>query len=412
MDFIFKIGIILLPFDNLFFAPSNGWATITPIVLFVYVLFNIKYVFEIIKKYKNLLIIAIIMLIFSTISFFVYGLHISATLDTIFTLFLGICSLFAFEIYFIYKKNDIKSITNLLIKVYMISLIIGWIQFLAIKFEITPIYKLFDIFTMRNYMSVGRVQFSFTEPSFIGMHIFGVLLPLYFITKEKKILKLILCFVISNFIFDSSVRFILDSVIVLLVLLFSYLIRHKKALILLTTIIVLVVTLNATYTLNNRLKNIIDQGVYADNSLAARYFRITSSIYGYFNEPYGFFFGYGMGNSILPMKIGYSQAYSIYKGSYFDEIEQIANPNNFSSNASFCLYTRIISEYGIIVFVLLAIYISISMIRSNFKYKYELLIILLYLYIQFDSYAFYTLWIFMAVLSNYKKTNINLEKGV
>lgn len=412
MDIIFKIAMLLLPFDNLFFAPSNGWATITPIILFIYVLFNIKYVFEIIKKYKNLFIIAAIMLIFSIMSFGVYGLHISATLDTIFTLFLGVCSLFAFEIYFVYKKNDIKSITNLLVKVYIISLIIGWVQFLAIKFQIMPIYKLFDFVSKRNYMNVGRAQFSFTEPSFIGMHVFGVLLPLYFITKEKKILKLILCFVISNFIFNSSVRFILDSVIVLLVLLFSYLIRHKKVLILVLTIIILVVTLSVTYNFNSRIKNIIDKGIYADNSLAARYFRIVSSIYGYINEPYGFFYGYGMGNSILPMKSGYSQALSVYKSNYLTEIEEIANTENFNSNASFCLYTRIISEYGIIVFILLATYISILIIRSNFKYKYELLIILLYLYFQFDSYAFYTLWIFIAILSNYNNINKDLEKGV
>ena len=36
---IFEIAIALLPFENFFFAPSSGWATITPIILALYILF-------------------------------------------------------------------------------------------------------------------------------------------------------------------------------------------------------------------------------------------------------------------------------------------------------------------------------------------------------------------------------------
>lgn len=403
MDCIFNVAIALLPFDNLFFAPSVGWATITPIILFIYILFNIKYTINVIKKYSILFIIFIIMILFSAFDFLICEMHISSIIDTISTLFLGISSLIAFEIYFVSKKNRINPIIKILVVSYTISLIIGWIQFFAIKFEITTLFNLFDIISKRNYMWSERVQFTFTEPSFIGMHIFGVLLPLYFVTREKKILKIMLCFVISNIIFDSSLRFIIDSTVILSIFLTLYLIRKKRILTLIVATILIIFSVRMIYISNDRINSIINKGIYADNSLAARYFRIMSSIYGYFNEPSRFIFGYGMGNSILPMKSGYIQALYLYNSNYTGEIEQIINPNNFDSNASFCLYTRMISEYGIIIFVLIGIYFYKLVARSNFQYKYEFLLVFLYLYLQFDSFAFYTLWIFIMVLSNYKK---------
>ena len=36
-DIIFLIGIFLLPFENFFFAPSFGWATVTPIIFAIYI---------------------------------------------------------------------------------------------------------------------------------------------------------------------------------------------------------------------------------------------------------------------------------------------------------------------------------------------------------------------------------------
>ena len=408
MDIIFKIAIILLPFDNLFFAPSKGWATITPIIFFIYLLFNIKYIIQLIKKAKKSTIILIFISFFTIIllsisAYFLYGIHISSTFDTAVSIFLGICSLLAFDIYFIQKKNKIEDITKLLIQAYMVSIIIGWIQFITIKLNIIPLYKIFDFLSMRNYMNTGRVQFSFTEPSFIGMHIFGVLLPLYLITKEKNILKIIVFFIISNFIFNSSVRFIFDSIIVIIILAIFYMIRHKETKKLVSIIAICIGILLLTYATNTRIRNIVDKGIYADSSLSTRYFRLTSSLYGYMNYPYGFIFGYGMGNSIIPMKSGYYQALSNYKNDYLVEIEGIIDPTNFDSNASFCLFTRIISEYGIIIFILIIICTYILMSKSNFKYKYELLLITVYLYLQFDSYAFYTIWIFITILLNYKK---------
>lgn len=52
MDIIFKIGIFLLPFENFFFAPSSGWATISPLVFVIYILLIFKMAIKGIYKYR------------------------------------------------------------------------------------------------------------------------------------------------------------------------------------------------------------------------------------------------------------------------------------------------------------------------------------------------------------------------
>ena len=202
MDILFIIAIILLPFDNLFFAPSSGWATVTPIILFLYLFFNLKYLSKIVKKYRNIIMFLIMIFVVSLIAFIIHGINFGAFIDTVITLILGVSVLFSFEIYFVQRKNSLNKVCKYLIYSYSISLLIGLLQFIAIKLNIGFLQGLFDLISKRNYLQYSRVQFSFTEPSFIGMHLFGVLLPLYYCTKNKKILKLLISFIISSVIFN------------------------------------------------------------------------------------------------------------------------------------------------------------------------------------------------------------------
>ena len=68
-DIIFDIGLFFVPFENFFFAPSAGWAAISPIIFFVYLMVNIKYMGFIIKKYKNILILIALGIMISLINF-------------------------------------------------------------------------------------------------------------------------------------------------------------------------------------------------------------------------------------------------------------------------------------------------------------------------------------------------------
>lgn len=416
MDFLFKLAIFFLPFDNLFFAPSAGWATISPIIFFIYVIFNLKYILKIIKKYKAIFLIIVLLLVMSFMNFAFVGYNSNAMLDAIYTLFLGLCTLMAFEIYFVQKQNKLDSIYKLVIVAYALSLVYGWIQYFSFKFGLESINSLIDFVSKRNYLRVGRIQFSFTEPSFISMHIFGILLPLYFMRKNKKILCLIVLFVLSNLFFASSIRFLLDMVVAVAICLFLYFLRKKQYLLIIFLAIFSFFTVNILANYNPRVHNILEKGLYADSSLASRYFRINASFHGYERDLTHFMFGYGIGNSILPIKKGYDQAVREYKNSYIVEVIQIGSDDYYESNASFCFYTRLISEGGILLAILFFAYIFSIFRKSQFYYKYELLAIFLYLYLQFDSYAFYTLWILIFIFVNnqkqFKITNNNDKREI
>ena len=120
---------------------------------------------------------------------------------------------------------------------------------------------------------------------------------------------------------------------------------------------------------NYRVGQIVEKGIYADGSLASRYFRIQSSVYGYIKNPVQTLFGYGMGNSIIPLRAGYSLAKEKYVSSYVKEVNDLGNPDYFDDSVS-----------------------------------YEYFFVTLYLYLQFESYAFYALWLYvLAMLYSQRK---------
>ena len=80
-DIIFLIGIFLLPFENFFFAPSFGWATVTPIIFAIYILFNldIRKMIEKAKdeKAKKIFLVFILLILFNIIAFCIVGININ-----------------------------------------------------------------------------------------------------------------------------------------------------------------------------------------------------------------------------------------------------------------------------------------------------------------------------------------------
>ena len=396
-DLIFFIAIFLLPFENFCFAPSQGWATLTPIVLAIYILSNFKMFIKEIAKFRKIIVFFICAMALTIINYFCLDFELVNTINALISLGLGFVSLFSFDIYYI-KNKDLKKVERILFVSYLIAIGIGIIQFITIKLNIQILYDFFEIIFKRNYLSLNRIQYFFTEPSFIGMHIFGILLPIYFINKNKKILGVIILFSVTAVIFSSGVRILLDICIVSIILIFGYLIRNKKYKIIIIIPLVLLLAFSILYKINYRVRKIVDEGIYADGSLATRYFRIQSSIYGYTKNPVHFIMGYGMGNAIIPLLEGYDDAIVTYRSSYVSEVLGLAEPGFKDDSVSYCLYIRFISEFGIIFFLISSLYILKITKNSNFNYKYTYLSIILYLYVQFESYAFYSIWMFILVM--------------
>lgn len=412
-DIFFKIAIFFLPFENFFFAPSAGWAAISPIILALYLVLNLKTLGKSIAKFHKITFFFLIGIIITSLNWLMVDVSFSNYLNTLISLGLGLICLFSISVF--YEKNkdnlqeEITKIVRIMLISYMISLICGIIEYIAIKYSVSSLYNFFAFLFKRNYLRYNRIQFMFTEPSFIGMHLFGVLLPMYFLTKNKKLLILIISFSIASIAFSSGLRIILDVLIVSLILLYYYLYKNKKYFLMFFIPIFGIILFAGAYNYNYRIRQIYDKGIYADGSLASRYFRINASIKGYKNNPFHFLIGYGMGNSLKPLRSGYTEAVAEYKSNYLTEVIELGDLKYNDDSVSYCLYIRLISEYGFILFVVLILYLYRITKESNFKYKWPYLLIILYLYLQFESLAFYALWLYINVIVYTKNTKLKTK---
>lgn len=412
MDKLILIGFFLMPFENFIFAPSYGWATITPIIFFLYIIMNFKLLYKSICRYSGaviLLLTGIGINIFNALLFSPLnpGMYFLRAINAIISYGMGLVSLYAFDIYFLQKNNNIQKVEKIIIFSYYIALFFGVVQFLTIKLHISALYSFFDMIFKRNSLQYNRVQFFFTEPSFIGMHLFGILLPVYLLGKNTKIRNLIFVFSAFSVIFGCGVKIILDIIIALAIIIL-YSINFRKARSVFTVIVLaLILTASFSYVYHSssraseRLQKIIHEGVYADGSLASRWFRINASVEGYKTDLVHAAFGYGMGNSSLALEKGYQKAKSQYTNSFDKEVNDLEFATlNSNDNTTHCMYTRLITEYGFIIFSGMIFY-WLKMYQSIKDKKWKaFFMIMVYLYLQFDAYGFYTYWLFFII---YKK---------
>ena len=113
--------------------------------------------------------------------------------------------------------------------------------------------------------------------------------------------------------------------------------------------------------------------------------------------------GFGIGNSIAPIRLGYDTARSEYKNNYMREVNDLGNENYLDDSVTYSLPFRIMSEYGIIMFFIALLYLIQVTKTSHFQYKWLLFAIIIYLYVQFESLAFYSLWLFIVIMKNTRR---------
>lgn len=391
IDLFFYLGVFLMPFDNLFFAPSSGWATIAPFLFFLYCILR----FNKITIKENFLYIILLMISLSLINYIFYNPVLANIIDSLGTLVLGASFYFALTIFFVKEKKSPRLFLKILFVSYFISFLYGVLSVL----DIETIDNIMLVIEKRHY---DRLAFTFTEPSFISMHLFGVILPIIIIFKNYKnecrnLFFLLVLFCTFTLIFGSSARFLVDTacvfVIAFLFVLFKNGITVKK-LLLCIGLVVLGVGALFIFKKNPRISSILEKGVYADDSLASRWFRINAILKGFGDNFLSVLFGFGIGNVFYPFNAGYWRAVSEYNNDYMVEVISL---NNTTENSFFCGHVRFIGEFGLILYIVFIVYLF----KKNKKNMF-LCIMTIYLYIQFDSYAFYTVWILL-FSSSYSK---------
>lgn len=319
--------------------------------------------------------------------------------DSLGTLFLGINFYFALVINYYLKKNNYVKDVKLLTLSYLLSFFYGLIRLISFNLSISRIENIF--YTIEKRPSL-RLAFSFTEPSFISMHVFGILFVLYLVLKnerlKKQIFLLIVLFSFLTILNFASARFLLDFLVIFFMTLFYLIIKRKisitKKIILVCVLIFFIGFGIYLINTNPRLAQIVEKGVYADGSLASRWFRVNANFKGYLEAPFRTYIGGGLGNAYVFFNLGYDEAFQEYENSYMAEVRGLYNTTH---NQFFSMPVRLISEFGIFVFLLIIFYFIRIAKNSKVNNKYLVLLIFFYLYIQFDSYAFYTMWLVLFI---------------
>lgn len=386
---LFWLGLILIPFDNLPFAPSTGWATIAPFPFFIYVCVNLGALGRI--RFRPAYG-AVLLLIFAlqTANLLRYGVHMGALVDALGTFVLGLFFFLALIIRYEDQKASFNEDATILYRAYLVAFIYGVIWLCMAGGPIGEV-GVFEHMEKRYYT---RLAFSFTEPSFIPMHVFGVLLLFtYFVSDRKlarKMIALGLAFVVLSILCNSSARAIVDAAVFgVLLLVRTTLVDSKRtarnAVLWALVIGACVVVIGSS----TRIQSILAGGIGMDGSMASRTFRIECMVFGFLHDPIGMLFGYGPGNIIVPFQAGYDEALVLYKSDYLDEVTYLGAVTELDNMYS--MPFRLVSDFGLIISIgFLALIIWWAKKR---RIDPCVVIMTLWLYVQFDSYAFYALWL-------------------
>ncbi len=395
---LFWVGLVLVPFDNLPFALSSGWATIAPFFFFAYVCVNLDALGRI--RFRPAYGAGLLLIFaFQGVNLLRYGVHMGALVDTLGTFTLGLFFFLALIIRYEVQKASFNEDAKVLYRAYLVAFLYGIVWLCMAAFTTDNQVGVFEFMERRYY---DRLAFSFTEPSFISMHVYGVLfLFTYFVSDRKlarKMIALGFAFVLLSILCKSSARAIVDLVVFAALLLTRTTVvdsRHTARNAFLWVLVIggcLVVLGSST-----RLQSILMNGVNADGSMASRFFRIQCMVFGFLHDPLGLVLGFGPGNMIVPFQAGYGQAFELYTSDYVKEVSYLGVATEIDN--MFCMPVRLISDFGLIVS--LGFLVLIIWWAKKSRIDPCVVIMTLWLYVQSDSYAFFALWLLFYLFRAY-----------
>ena len=173
------------------FLPVDG-TTLGLYALFaVYCLCNWHQLRIAANRYLPMFLLPVACIILSIPGWLKFGIHLNAAFMSITGLLGVLATLGAIAIAFGIKRIPWRTPLRILIASYWFSFSVGVVQWLSIHLHIKPLAGYFAHLMYRQYINEssvwggGRPQFLFAEPSYIGMHLFGVLLPLMWLMRGR-----------------------------------------------------------------------------------------------------------------------------------------------------------------------------------------------------------------------------------
>lgn len=418
-DLLYYAALALLPVDGLRFGlPMPYWNPISPLLFAAYALCHWRTLLRMLRRHRFLLIAAVWVLSIGLYGWLTVAFHPLSALVTLVSIALGFSFLASLVIAVEVRKLPVSSMVTVLVVAYWCAFAVGVAEFISITAHLDGLHTLFMGMMQRNYVA-ARPQFLFTEPSYIGMHLFGVLLPVYWLTRRRSLAALIVCFAVGSMVMNAGTRIVIDTMVAALACLVVMVPwRRIGARTLLYglggAVAVFATATIAAVAVNPRLRSIWDHGFWnGDASASARLFRTLSLLLAGIHDPAHLLLGFGAGNLGEAMRRGFPYAATWVRsrhGTMTNEMLSLAHVRDlsaFSMNA----YASIIAEFGVVTLVLMAAAVLAHVTRHR---QWSLttvvwLLLLAYLYCQYEAYAFYAFWLFLAATGRPGRTSPRSE---
>lgn len=390
-DWLFLLGCLLIPFENFWFAPSRGWAALAPLVFPLYCAVSWRDLPASLRRLRWVFAVVFGCVLVSTLNWLRFPPDPDIVVDVGRALLLGLSFLVALDVHLRVRARDPGPMLRWLTVAYAVGLAVGLVQLAAVWLGWHDVKVGLADSMRRSALMAGRIQFTFTEPAFLSMHVWGVILPLCVFLRHRREVRWLRAvgagFVVVGLIGAPSVRFLLDTCVVTwLWLLLVVARRGRRQLALVAVGAVASVALAATVVATNeRVQRIVAGGVYADASISARWFRVHATWAGLREDPVAAVTGHGFSNIWVPFRRGFEEARAAYQGRAWDEIDMLETrlPSSLHS-----MPLRAVAELGVV----LALLVAALLYARGHAFPYA---VVLFCYVVFDSYAFYTLWIYV-----------------
>ncbi|MEK0279843.1 hypothetical protein [Bifidobacterium mongoliense] len=396
-DLLFYAALSLLPVDGTVAGiPLPFWTPLSPWLFLAYALVNARLLRTVARRYLPFVLFPLLLVLVSFYGWTTVGFHGWAAVRSIGSVVLGLACLASLEIALRIKRLPWKPMVTVLVATYGVAFLVGVVQWAGVQWHVAGIRQFFARLMYRNYTGV-RPQFLFAEPSYIGMHLFGVLLPVYWLTRDRRVAVLVPAFAVGSLLMGAGTRIVIDSVVAgVLWLAASINFRRRGATIgAVAGVGAVAAGAVAAVFLNPRLNKLATDGLLnGDQSMSARIFHMLAPAWAWKHDLWHTLFGWGAGNISNAVRAGYWGArrwYDARGGLVNGEIRGQENPptDTFTMSA----YVSFITEFGALA-MLLVVLLVVALLTVNHAWNRTTvcwLVLVAYLYVQFEAYGFYAL---------------------
>ena len=304
------------------------WSPISPALSAVYCLCNWRQLHIVAVKHLPMFLLPVACIILSIPGWLRFGIHFNAAFMSITGLLGMLATLGALVIAFHIKRIPWNMPIRLLIVAYWCSFAVGVVQWFSIHLRFEPLVNYFSHLMYRQYVTDssvwggGRPQFLFAEPSYIGMHLFGILLPLMWLMRgrdsiyAKRLRDLIVVYATGAMLMQAGTRIVIDSVVALLIAIIVHNTWHdrKQRLRGMAQFAGACLLGLMGVLADSRLTSIAENGAQGDGSFFARIYQSLDPLCGLLAHPWTMFTGYGAGNIINAVWAGASKAEQLLNG--------------------------------------------------------------------------------------------------